>query len=141
MTQFRKLGASGVKVSSICLGTMMFGGQTDAADSTKIMHRALDLGVNFFDTANIYNAGNSEVVVGQAIAERREKVVLATKGRGPMGEGPNDCGASRRHLTQALDASLKRLKTDYIDLYYVHTPDYTTPRGTICRCPTISNNG
>ena len=78
MTQFRNLGASGVKVSSICLGTMMFGGQTDAADSTKIMHQALDLGINFFDTANIYNAGNSEVVVGQAIADRREKVVLAT---------------------------------------------------------------
>lgn len=127
MSRFRNLGSSGVKVSSVCLGTMMFGGQTEAAESTRIMHTALDQGINFFDTANVYNAGQSEVVVGQAIAHRRAKVVLATKGRGPMGDGPNDCGASRRHLTQALDASLQRLKTDYVDIYFVHTPDYTTP--------------
>lgn len=125
--QFRNLGSAGVKVSPICLGTMMFGGQTAAPESIRIMHKALDLGINFFDTANIYNAGQSEVVVGQAIADRREKVVLATKGRAPMGDGPNDAGASRLHLLRALDASLKRLKTDYIDLYYVHTPDYGTP--------------
>lgn len=127
MNRFRNLGSAGVKVSPVCLGTMMFGGQTDAAESTQIMHKALDQGINFFDTADIYNAGQSEVVVGQAIADRRGKVVLATKGRGPMGEGPNDSGASRLHLTQALDASLKRLKTDYVDIYYQHTPDYTTP--------------
>ncbi|MBI3863342.1 MAG: aldo/keto reductase [Planctomycetia bacterium] len=127
MSRFRSLGSSGAKVSPLCLGTMMFGGQTDAAESTRIMHKALDQGINFFDTADIYNAGQSEVVVGQAIADRRQKVVLATKGRGPMGEGPNDSGASRLHLSQALDASLKRLKTDYVDVYYVHTPDYTTP--------------
>ena len=125
--QFRNLGGSGVKVSPVCLGTMMFGGQTDAAESTRIMHKALDLGINFFDTANIYNAGQSEVVIGQAIADRRQKVVLATKGRAPMGEGPNQGGASRAHLTTALDASLKRLKTEFVDIYYVHTPDYATP--------------
>src|SRR6516165_4025942 len=124
---YRNLGSSGVKVSPVCLGTMMFGGQTDAAESIRIMHKALDLGINFFDTADVYNAGQSEVVVGQALSDRRDKVILATKGCGSMGDGPNDSGASRRHLMQALGASLKRLKTDYVDIYYVHTPDYTTP--------------
>ena len=124
---YRSLGAAGVKVSPICLGTMMFGGQTSADESTRIMHQALDLGINFFDTADIYNAGQSEIVVGQAIAGRREKVVLATKGRGPMGEGPNNSGASRLHMVRALEASLKRLNTDSVDIYYVHTPDYTVP--------------
>lgn len=125
--QYRRLGHSGVQVSPICLGTMMFGGPTPPDESVRIMHAALDRGINFFDTADIYVAGGSEVVVGQAIADRRDQVVLATKGRGPMGTGPNDAGASRVHLRQALEASLRRLKTDYIDLYYVHTPDYGTP--------------
>lgn len=125
--QYRNLGSAGVKVSPICLGTMMFGGQTGEAESIRIMHAALDRGVNFFDTANMYNAGESEVVVGKAIADRRERVVLATKGRQKMGEGPNASGASRVHLMRALDASLKRLGTDYVDVYYVHTPDYDTP--------------
>jgi aryl-alcohol dehydrogenase-like predicted oxidoreductase len=124
---YRNLGRTGLKVSPLCLGTMMFGGPTNADDSIAIMHESLDRGINFFDTANIYNAGESEVVVGRAIADRREKIVLATKGRGPMGQGPNDSGASRGHLMRALDQSLCRLKTDYIDLYYQHTPDYTTP--------------
>jgi len=125
--QYRNLGSSGVKVSPVCLGTMMFGGQTSAADSIRIMHKAIDAGINFFDTANIYNAGQSETVIGEALADRRERVVLATKGRAPMGQGPNESGASRLHLARALDASLKRLKTDYVDIYYVHTPDYMTP--------------
>jgi aryl-alcohol dehydrogenase (NADP+) len=124
---YRHLGKAGLKVSPLCLGTMMFGGPTNDADSIAIMHEAIDRGINFFDTANIYNAGESEVVVGRAIADRREKVVLATKGRGPMGPGPNESGASRGHLLRALDDSLRRLKTDYIDLYYQHTPDYGTP--------------
>lgn len=106
---------------------MMFGGQTGDAESTRIMHKALDLGINFFDTANMYNAGQSEVVIGGAISGRRDEVVLATKGRAPMGEGPNQCGASRVNLMRALDASLKRLNTEYVDIYYSHTPDYTTP--------------
>ena len=125
--QFTKLGRTGVDVSRVCLGTMMFGGQTNEADSIRIMHAALDRGVNFFDTANIYNAGQSEVVVGKAIADRRHEVVLATKGRQAMGEGPNSRGASRLHLMRELDASLKRLGTDFVDVYYVHTPDDETP--------------
>lgn len=125
--EYRKLGRSGVSVSRLCLGTMMFGGQADDAESARIMHRAIDLGINFFDTANMYNAGESERVVGRAIAERRGQIVLATKGRQPMGSGVNDRGASRVHLMRELDASLRRLGTDYIDLYYVHTPDYETP--------------
>ncbi|MFN0056666.1 MAG: aldo/keto reductase [Planctomycetales bacterium] len=124
---YRNLGSAGVKVSPICLGTMMFGGQTTPDDSIRIMHQAFDLGINFFDTADIYNAGQSEVVVGRALADRRDKVVLATKGRAPMGTGPNESGASRLHLRQALDASLRRLGTDYVDIYYVHTPDDATP--------------
>ncbi len=124
---YRNLGKAGVKVSRICLGTMMFGGQTTEADSIKIMHHALEQGINFFDTADIYHVGESERVVGKAIADRREQVVLATKGRGAMGTGPNDKGASRLHMMRALDASLKRLKTDHIDVYYQHTPDYDTP--------------
>ena len=125
--KYRSLGTTGLNVSPLCLGTMMFGGRTDAALSTEIIHRAGDLGINFIDTADIYNAGESEVVVGRAIADRRDKVVLATKGRQPMGDGPNDSGAGRVHLMRALDASLKRLGTDYVDLYYVHAPDYDTP--------------
>lgn len=124
---YSTLGNAGVKVSPICLGTMMFGGQTNETDSVKIMHKALDEGINFFDTADIYNAGESEVVVGKAIADRRDSVVLATKGRNPMGDGPNDKGATRVHLMRALENSLKRLGTDTIDIYYTHTPDYETP--------------
>jgi aryl-alcohol dehydrogenase-like predicted oxidoreductase len=125
--QYRSLGRSGVKVSPVCLGTMMFGGPCPAGESVQIMHKAIDQGINFFDTADIYVQGQSEVVVGEALADRRDKVVLATKGRQPMGEGPNQSGGSRVHLKRALDASLKRLKTDYVDIYYIHTPDVTTP--------------
>lgn len=125
--EYRHLGRAGAKVSRICLGTMMFGGQTSEADSVRIIHDAIDRGINFVDTADMYVAGQSEVVVGRAIADRRSKVFLATKGAQKMGEGPNDRGASRLHIKQALDASLKRLGTDYVDLYYVHVPDYDTP--------------
>jgi aryl-alcohol dehydrogenase-like predicted oxidoreductase len=125
--QHRLLGRTGVRVSPLCLGTMMFGGPTTSADSTRIIHKALDAGLNFIDTADMYVAGESERIVGQALAGRRDRVVLATKGRHKMGEGPNDWGASRLYLRQALDASLKRLGTDYVDLYYVHAPDYDTP--------------
>jgi aryl-alcohol dehydrogenase-like predicted oxidoreductase len=106
---------------------MMFGGQTSDADSTRIIHQAVDEGINFIDTADIYNKGQSEVIVGRAIADRRDRVVLATKGRQPMGDGPNDSGASRLHLMAALDASLKRLNASYVDIYYTHTPDYDIP--------------
>ena len=125
--QTRNLGRTGAKVSRLCLGTMMFGGPANEADSIRIIHRALADGINFVDTANIYNAGESEVVVGKAIADRRHDVVLATKGRQPMGEGPNSRGAHRLHLMRELDNSLRRLNTDFVDIYYVHTPDYETP--------------
>jgi len=123
----RLLGRTGVRVSPLCLGTMMFGGPTTAADSIRIIHKALDAGLNFIDTADMYVAGESERIVGQALAGRRDAVVLATKGRHKMGDGPNDWGASRLHMRQALDASLGRLATDRVDLYYVHAPDYDTP--------------
>lgn len=125
--EYRNLGKSGVRVSRVCLGTMMFGGQTSEADSVRIIHQSMDDGINFIDTADMYNAGQSEVVIGKAIADRRDRVILATKGRAKMGEGPNDWGASRVHMKQALDNSLRRLKTDYVDIYYIHTPDYSTP--------------
>ncbi len=125
--EYRRLGRAGMKVSRLCLGTMMFGGPTSEADSIAILHRALDCGINFVDTANMYSLGESERVVGRAISDRRERVVLATKGRQKMGEGPNEKGASRLHLLRELDASLKRLQTDRIDLYYVHAPDPETP--------------
>lgn len=124
---YRLLGRTGVRVSPLCLGTMMFGGQTTEADSIRIIHKAIDLGINFVDTADMYVAGESERIVGKAIVERRDRVVLATKGRNKMGDGPNDWGTSRLHMRQALDASLKRLNTAYIDLYYIHSPDYGTP--------------
>ena len=125
--EYRSLGRCGANVSPICLGTMMFGGQTNEADSARIIHRAIDAGINFIDTANMYNMGESERVVGRAIADRRDQVVLATKGRQKMGEGPNDQGASRVHLMHEVNASLQRLGTDYIDIYYTHAPDDQTP--------------
>src|SRR5207253_11472131 len=105
---YRLLGRTGVRVSPFCLGTMMFGGQTTEADSTRIIHKALDLGINFIDTADMYVAGEAEKIVGRAIEGRRANIVLATKGRHKMGDGPNDWGTSRLHMRQALDASLKR---------------------------------
>jgi len=105
---------------------MMFGGPTDESDSIGIIHKATDLGINFIDTANMYNSGESEVVVGKGIADRRDNVVLATKGRQKMGDGPNEMGGSRLHLMYELEASLKRLNVDYIDLYYYHAPHEET---------------
>ena len=122
---YRQLGNTGLEVSKVCLGTMMFGGQTNEQDSTRIMHDALDRGINFFDTANMYNVGESEVVVGRAIQNRRDEVILATKGRQKMGDKPNQQGGSRKHLMHALEDSLRRLGTDYVDIYYYHAPDYT----------------
>ena len=103
--QYRQMGNHGVRVSPICLGTMMFGGQTDEASSIEIMHKAIDHGINFFDTADMYNAGESEVLVGKALADRRDRVVLATKGRQKVGEGPNDYGAGAIHMMRAVEAS------------------------------------
>ena len=125
--QYVNLGRAGVKVSRLCLGTMLFGGATPEADSIAIIHRAMDAGINFLDTANVYNAGESERVTGKAIRDRRDQVVLATKAKNAMGEGPNDQGLSRVHIIRECENSLKRLGTDYIDVYYLHAPDPTTP--------------
>ena len=123
----RTLGHSGIQVSPLCLGTMLFGGATPAADAERIVHAACDRGLNFFDTANVYTAGESERVLGRAIADRRERVVLASKAGVALGAGPNLGGGTRLHLRQQLDASLRRLGTDYLDLYYLHVPDPRTP--------------
>lgn len=125
--EYRTLGGNGVKVSRLCLGTMMFGGATSEADSIRIIHRALDAGINFIDTANMYNDGESECVTGKALRGRWDRVVLATKVKNAMGEGPNDAGLSRYHILNQVEASLRRLGTDHIDLYYLHAPDYETP--------------
>lgn len=126
--EYRSLGKSGLKVSQLCLGTMMFGDPTPERESQAIIQAALDAGINFLDTADKYGSGASERVVGRALAGRREEVVLATKvGIATDRGGPNDAGGSRKHIREGVEASLRRLGTDYIDLYYLHTPDRTTP--------------
>ena len=127
--EYRQLGLSGVRVSPLCLGTMNFGGATDQETSIRIIHQALDAGINFIDTADVYGRGVSEEITGEAIEQsgRRDDIVLATKAVAGMGDGPNDMGASRYHLVRACEASLKRLKTDRIDLYQLHIVDLTTP--------------
>jgi aryl-alcohol dehydrogenase (NADP+) len=155
--EYRNMGRTGLKVSSFCLGTMTFGKQVDEPTSLGIIERALDLGVNFIDTADMYVNGATERIIARAIQGKRDSVVLASKGghvkklaakygeqkfSGPIdlarpapfrpweageGTGPNDMGLSRKHLMQALEGSLKRLGTDYLDLYYAHMPDYDTP--------------
>jgi aryl-alcohol dehydrogenase-like predicted oxidoreductase len=126
-----KLGRSGLKVSRLCLGAMNFGtsnsAPTNESDAKTIIDKFLGDGYNFIDTANVYTQGQSEEIVGRAIKSKRDSVVLATKGRGQQGPGPNDIGLSRVHLTRALDASLKRLGTDYVDLYQMHRWDDDTP--------------
>jgi aryl-alcohol dehydrogenase-like predicted oxidoreductase len=128
---YRSLGRTGVQVSELCLGTMMFGawGNPDHDDSIRIIHRALDAGINFVDTADVYSAGESEEIVGKAIRtppSRRDDVVLATKFWGSMGGGPNQGGVSRRWIISEVESSLRRLGTDYIDLYQMHRPDPAT---------------
>lgn len=134
---YRRLGRTGLKVSPICLGTMQFGWSADGLTAYEIMNRAVELGCNFIDTADIYSrwvdgndGGVSEQIIGdwlQKSGVRREDIVLATKVRGQMGDGPNDEGLSRQHILHAVEASLDRLQTDYIDLYQVHWPDDETP--------------
>jgi aryl-alcohol dehydrogenase-like predicted oxidoreductase len=122
---YRPLGRTGVQVSKLCLGTMMFGawGNSDHDDSIRIIHAALDAGVNFVDTADVYSDGESEEIVGKALDGRRDDVVLATKFFMPMGDDPNRRGGSRRWIVRAVEESLRRLGTDWIDLYQVHRPD------------------
>ncbi len=126
---YRNLGSTGIKVSPLCLGAMMFGdwGNQDHDDSTRIIHRALDAGINFIDTADVYSRGESEEIVGKALAGgRREHVVLATKVHGTMGDDPNQFGNSRRWIVKEVESSLRRLGTDWIDLYQIHRPEADT---------------
>lgn len=125
--EYRALGRSGLKVSKLCLGAMMFGGATDEPTSARIIATAREQGVNFIDTADQYNAGKSEEVVGRAIARNRDFWVIATKLANPWGSGPNEGGLSRKWVLQAVEGSLKRFGTDYIDVYYLHKEDHTTP--------------
>jgi len=126
--EYRLFGRTGVKVSPLCLGTMNFGNPTDETDSIKIIHAALGAGINFIDSADVYNAGVSEVIVGKALVDRRETVFLATKAHFKTGEDINDQGNSRRHILRAVEASLRRLQTDYIDLYQMHRPSVEIPQ-------------
>ncbi|HEY2176316.1 MAG TPA: aldo/keto reductase, partial [Mycobacteriales bacterium] len=125
--KYRTLGRTGIQVSPYCLGAMMFGamGNPDHDDSIRIIHRALDAGINFVDTADAYSHGESEEIVGKALKRRRDDVVLASKVHYPMGEGPNRRGNSRRWIMAEVENSLRRLQTDHLDLYQVHRPDPT----------------
>jgi len=125
--EYRRLGRSGVLVSPLCLGTMNFGGSTDEVEAFKIMQKAVDGGINFFDTANVYTQGNSEQITGKFLKENnlRDRVVLATKVFSRVGDGPNDAGGTRYHIIKACEDSLQRLQTDHIDLYQLHRPPLT----------------
>jgi aryl-alcohol dehydrogenase-like predicted oxidoreductase len=125
---YRSLGRTGVKVSPLCLGAMMFGGwgNPDHDDAVSIIHAAVDAGINFIDSADVYSAGESETIVGKAIKGRRDSLVIATKFHGPMGEDPNMAGNTRRWILRACEDSLRRLGTDYLDLYQVHRPEPDT---------------
>jgi aryl-alcohol dehydrogenase-like predicted oxidoreductase len=133
--RYRQLGASGLRVSVLSMGTMTFGGKggfasvgsTDVEEARRQLDACLEAGINLVDTANVYSAGVSEEIVGQALGDRRDDVLLATKARMPMGDGPNDAGLSRHHLVRECEASLRRLRTDHIDLYQVHEWDGQTP--------------
>jgi aryl-alcohol dehydrogenase-like predicted oxidoreductase len=125
--QYRNLGSSGLKVSAIGLGTNQFGGKVDLETTRDIISAALEAGVNFIDTADIYQAGRSEEHIGTALAGKRSEALIATKVYGKVGEGPNDRGASRHHIMAGVEVSLRRLQTDYIDLYQIHVWDEETP--------------
>jgi aryl-alcohol dehydrogenase-like predicted oxidoreductase len=133
--RYRQLGASGLRISVMTMGTMTFGGaggfasvgSTDVDEAARQVDRCLEAGVNLIDTANVYSAGASEEIIGQVLEGRRDSVLLATKARMPMGDGPNDAGLSRHHLIAQCEASLRRLRTDHIDLYQVHEWDGQTP--------------
>ena len=132
---FRQLGRSGVMVSPLCLGTMNFGGPTEEAESIAIVDRAIDGGINFIDTADVYNRGVSEQIVGKALKAngQRGNVVLATKVYSPMGPGPNERGGSRYHVIRSCEDSLRRLQVDHIDLYQLHRPDFNIPQDETLR--------
>ena len=131
---YRPLGRTGVRVSPLCLGTLNFGNPTSEEDSIRIIHLALEGGINFVDTADMYNRGESERIVGKALADgRRQHVILATKFHFPQSDDPNDRGNSRRHILHAVEASLRRLDTEWIDLYQVHRPAFDIPQDETLR--------
>ncbi len=139
---YRPLGASGLKVSKLWLGVMMFGDQTDAAEAASIIDATRDAGINAIDTANVYAAGESERITGKLIAADRERWILATKLANPTGTGPNDRGLSRRHIMTAVDASLQRLGTDFVDVLYLHHEDASTPlEETLAALATLIERG
>ena len=125
--EYRRLGSSGLKVSEVGLGSNNFGWRLDEQSSIRVIEHALDVGINFIDTADVYGRGQSEEFIGKAVKSKRAQVLLATKFGNPMGAGPNERGGSRHYIMQAVEASLKRLQTDYIDLYQMHIWDSTTP--------------
>ena len=127
LMQYRKMGRTGLKVSAICLGSATFGNQINEIEATNIIEIALAAGANFLDTADVYAKGRTEEIIGKALKGKRQSVVLATKVGQRAGPGFNDVGLSRKHIMQGVEDSLRRLGTDYIDLYYVHEPDYDTP--------------
>ena len=129
--KYVRLGRTGMKVSRICLGCWSYGNHADWAleidRARPILEKAFDLGINFFDTANVYSSGRSEEILGEVLEDRRSDLILATKVHNKMGEGPNDRGLSRRHIMQQIEGSLRRLRTDHVDLYQIHRWDYDTP--------------
>jgi len=125
--QYRSVGKSGLKVSVVGLGANNFGGRTEEARSIEVIHRALDLGVTTVDTADVYSRGRSEEIIGKALKGRREQAEILTKVRASMGDGPHDKGLSRKHIVEGCEASLRRLQTDYIDLYQAHSWDAEAP--------------
>lgn len=131
--EYRRMGRTGLKISELCLGTMTFGRSTDEAEAHRMVDLCFERGINFFDSANSYSGGQSEVMLGKALKGRRQRAVVATKFTNPMGPGPNDSGMSRVHIMQAIEESLRRLETDYVDLYYVHHVDEQTPMEEMLR--------
>ncbi len=125
--EFRRLYGVGLEVSRVCLGTMTFGSQADTSASARMIDLCLDAGITFFDTANVYSKGASEEILGNVLGARRSRVILASKAGIRMGDGPLDSGLSKAALIRAAEASLRRLRTDYLDIYYLHTPDYSVP--------------
>jgi aryl-alcohol dehydrogenase-like predicted oxidoreductase len=125
--EFVNLGKSGLKVSRLCLGTMIFGSTVQEDDSISLIHKAIDDGINFVDTANGYNNGLTEEIMGKALVGKRNDIVLTSKVNASMGLGPNDGGLSRYHIMREIENSLSRLKTDHIDIYMLHRPDPFTP--------------
>lgn len=123
----RRFGSTGIRVSELCLGAMTFGRETDEETSRRMLDRFLDAGGTFVDTADVYSTGGSEEVLGRAVGDRRDRIVLATKCRFPTSDHPNDVGASRRHIRQSIEGSLRRLRTDWVDLYQIHCWDPATP--------------